>query len=213
MRDIDAGDRRPTKDRIGELAEQVQKLRHSNGRLTVLATFGPVIAVVLAISLPSLAKNGSGVPKVAEKPIPSGVVEVKGLVIRDDTGRIRATLGYDGEKAVGLKLYEGGVIRSEYRVWDNGAPSIGFNYFNGIEAVNIGGGGTIEPSLDMYDIDGQARVQLSLFKGEPGLSLHHTKLDTRFQLGIMSSGVPFMDFFDQDNKILHMLDKSGIPLR
>lgn len=215
------------RDDLARLSARVDQLGRANSRLTLAAIVGPVLAAIVGVlyptrwaapvetvvvPAPARATAPAPAPSPAKAPL-TGIIEARGLVIRDEAGRIRATLGYDGPKAVGLKLFEGGVLRSEYRVWDNGVPSLGFNYFAGGEAINIGGGGTIEPSLDMFDIEGLARVQFSLHDGQPNLSLHHSKVRTRFQLGVHPGGVPYMDFFDGKDKILPMLTEAGVPIR
>jgi hypothetical protein len=213
--------------RLAMLEGQVTRLGESNGRLRWLT--GGAFAVSLACSILAVASKRTAAapttppipvatvapPKAAPPPITpaDGIIEARGLVIRDETGRIRATLGYDGPKAVGLKLFEGGRLRSDYLVWDNGVPSTNYYYFDDGLAFSMGGGGTIPPSFDLYDISGGCRVQFGLGdQGDPNFSLHHSKIRTRFQLGIHSSGIPYMDFFDQKDKLLPILDKAGVPL-
>ncbi len=137
-----------------------------------------------------------------------GVIEAKGLVIRDEAGRVRASLGYDGDRQVGLKLFDLGKLRSEHRVWFNGIPSSIYYHDNGHEAGSIGGGGGIGASLDMFDTDGNCLVQ---FDG-PNLSLNDLKAGTRFQLGVGKNGVPYMDVFDEKEHISPFLDTNGKPV-
>jgi hypothetical protein len=194
---------------LAEFGRRVERLRRSNTRLAIAVVVGPIVAVVVATAWSSGPRLVAAEPQAKAK----GIIEARGLVIRDETGKLRATLGYEGERDASLKLYDAGVLRSEYRVWLNGMPSLGFLYPDGTDALSIAGGGDGSPSVDVFDRKGDARVQLSLSDAGPNLSLHHTKIRTRFQLGILSSGVPYMDFFDQKDRVLPMLDKAGIPLR
>lgn len=135
-----------------------------------------------------------------------------GLVLNDEPGQNRASLSYGG-KAVGLKLFEGGQLRSEHRVWDNGVPSTIFYYPNGREAASIGGGGVATPSINMYDANGDERIDLEVFDdGRPILTMSDRAVATRFQLGVHKDGVPYFDFFDLKDEILPVLGKDGRPL-
>ncbi len=183
--------------RLDLLSKEVSRLQKSNRRLRIIS-----LVVGLAV-LGSLC--------VAASPPANGILEANGLVIRDDKGKVRATLGFDGEKIVGLKFYEGGKVVMDQQV-ASGAGSIGFYYNDGKSSMVLVGGGPVEPSLEVYDRKGDARVQASLFEGRPSFSLLHSRLATRFQIGVHSDGIPFMDFFNQKDKILPMLDKSGVPI-
>jgi hypothetical protein len=212
-----------TDSRLDSLTARVAGLERSNARLqalTIAACVGCVVALGLAVSPPLPAPIP--IPATpAPRPVAGGIVEMRGLVIRDEAGRIRATLGYEGDKSAGLTLYDpvGGKPVSDYKVLSNtdiaGVASLNFYYANGGEALNIGGGGgrSIEPGMEMYDAKGDVRVQFGiLLEGSPNLSLLHSKLRSRFQVGIHGDGKPYMDFFDARDRILPMLDKTGVPL-
>jgi hypothetical protein len=209
--------------RLESLVDQVKALERSNVRLHVvagMATLGCLISLMVASMnrVPATIIVPDPAPVVVQPPNPTvgGIVEMRGLLIRDEAGRVRATLGYEGDKSAGLKLFDGGKVVSDYKVLGNtdlaGVPSLSFYYSNGVEAFSLGGGGSIDPSMDMLDKDGGPRVQLSLWEGAPNFSLHHSKIRTRFQLGMFGDGRPFMNFFDANDKGLPMLDKAGVPL-
>jgi hypothetical protein len=196
--------------RLDAINHRLDSLQRSNHRLRLICG---CLAVVLVVSWLFVSRPASAVPQAKGQP----VADVSSLVIRDKGGKVRASLGCEGDRGVSLKLFDRGKLRTEYRVWDNGVPAMICYYDDNGEAISIGGGGSIDPSLDLFDHKNLARVQLSLGNGNkgdssPNLSLHHEGVRTRFQLGIHSSGIPYMDFFDQKDKLLPVLDKSGVPI-
>lgn len=203
----------PSGDRFDVIAGQIERLRRANIRLSVIAVVGPIVAALVGIGAATTRQTPPRSGSLPAGRSISDVIEARGLVIRDEAGRVRATLGYDGDKAVGLRLFEGGNLRSEHDVGDNGIPSTTFYYLDDRVAASIGGGGAGSPSMIMYDAQGDQRTALKIFEsGEPILTMSDRDIKHRFQLGVHRDGLPFFDFFDTKGQALPILDEGGKPL-
>ena len=107
------------------------------------------------------------------------VVETRQIVLRDDSGRVRAVLGTTAEGAVGLNLDDpSGKTRVTLDVDNDGSPG-----------------------LDLFDQNGKRRAIISLGKnGEPGAGLYDSEGKLRTSLDIPSADTPGLAFYHEDGK-------------
>jgi hypothetical protein len=204
-----------SKDRIGQLADQVERPRRSNVRLSVAAALGPVLTVAVAVGFLALAKPSRLPEKATVRHGADGIIEARGIVIRDEDGAIRATLGYEDKVSASLKLFDAGRLATEYWVPSRGMGFLDFNHPDGLPAMQLGGGSGGDSSINMYDT--KSDNQVSINAGREGGSLFtmsRAKEHQRFQLGVHGfNGVAFFDFFDDRGNVLPVVDKAGVPLR
>jgi hypothetical protein len=124
-------------------------------------------------------------------------------------------------QGVSLKLLANNQVRSEYRIWFNGIPSILFYDEKGQDRVALGGGyKSSDAGLDLSDSSGDTRVSLKVFPdGDPNLTFHDRDLWARLQVGVRHTdlgtkptGITYLDVFDRTTNAIPLLGEDGLPL-
>ena len=152
---------------LNTLTQRLDRLERGNRRLKLAVA-------VLLISLAAVGVMGQVSPKAAPK-----VIEAERFVLRDTSGKPRATLVVAADGTSGLSLYD-----------QNGKGRLRLY-------VDTSG-----PSLALADQNGKLRATLRLdADGSPGLTLFDRGEKLRGGLGLHTDGSPLLGLLDQSGKL------------
>jgi hypothetical protein len=198
--------------RIDVLEGRLQRLERANlamgreCRRWRLGAGGLVLAG-LVLGVAGADSNSDQVPRK---------LEAQNFVLRDATGRTRASLGFRADGTPGFALMdELSRVRLALDLCGNGAPAVNFYSAEGklLTALAVRPDGS--PALGMFDSQGQVRASLDLSHEEtaPGLSLYDREGTMRAAIAVRPDQTPGLGLFDPEGEAFLSLDADSVPNR
>ncbi len=190
----------------GSVAERLDRLEAMNramGRECRRWRLGAGAAVLVAAVLAAGGAN-------KEAFVPRSL-EAKNFVLKDEAGRVRASLGFRQDGTPGFALMdEQSKVRLALDLATNGAPGVNLYDPSGalLAAVAVRPDGS--PGLGFFDPTGKIRLSLdSGQRGEaPGLNLFDRSGTLRAAMAVRPDDTPGVGLFDDQGEIFLSLDST-----
>lgn len=171
--------------------EALEKSNHSLSRkVRRLRTAGMGVAALMAVLFLTGAVT-----------IPQSL-EAKHFVLRDDSGKMRATLGLRADGTPGLAFYEkDGRARLSLDLGPNG-PAVNLMDGTGKPQAALATRSDGTPGLGFFDHDGQIRVSLDLYNGGlPAMNLFSDDGSLSAAFAVRPDGSPGLGMFTPEGKV------------
>jgi hypothetical protein len=194
-------------DVIGRL-ERLEQANRALGRECRMWRRG---AGGLAVAVTMLGLIGAGQAVKAPR-----TIEAQNFVLRDEAGRVRASLGFRSDGTPGFALMdELARVRLALDLCADGAPAVNlYDTDGGLQAaVAVRPDGS--PGLGFFQDQGKLRLSLDLGPNStaPGLSLYDRSGTMRAAMAVRPDETPGLGLFDPQGKVVLSLDaeQAGKP--
>ena len=190
--------------RVDRLTDRLDRLERVNGALGRECRWWRRGAGALVLGAAVMVFGGAN----KESFVPR-TIEAKNFVLKDELGRVRASLGFRHDGTPGFALMdELSRVRLALDLCPDGAPGVNLYDKNGglLAAVAVRPDGS--PGIGMFD--GAGKVRLSLDSGQrgeaPGLSLYDRSGTMRAAVAVRPDDTPGVGLFDVQGQVFLSLD-------